>query len=58
MKKNYKEPTITMVKLDKEINLVLMSNNPPGDPGMMMNNSEESGGGIFTQFINPMKWFR
>jgi hypothetical protein len=57
MKKNYKEPTITMVKLDKEINLVLMSS-PPGDPGMMMNNSEETGGGIFTQFINPMKWFR
>jgi hypothetical protein len=57
MKKYYKEPTITRVKLDKEINLVLMSN-PPMDPEMMMNNSEETDGGIFYQFINPLKWFR
>jgi len=57
MKKNYKEPAITRVKLDKEINLVLMSN-PPSDPEMMMNNSEQTDGGIFSQFINPMKWFR
>lgn len=58
MKKNYKEPTITRVKLDKEINLVLMSSNPPYDPEMMMNNSEETDGGISYQFINPMKWFK
>ena len=57
MKKNYSAPQITRVNLDSEINLVLMSN-PTGDPEMMMNNSEEAGGGIFTQFINPMKWFR
>ena len=57
MKRKYSEPTVTRVNLDVEINLVLMSN-PPGDPGMMMNNSEETGGGIFSQFINPMKWFR
>ena len=56
MKKSYKEPTITRVKLDKEINLVLMSL-PPGEPEMMMNNSDQAGGGIFSQFINPMKWF-
>jgi hypothetical protein len=33
---------------------------PIGDPEpqMMMNNSEETDGGMFSQFINPMKWFK
>jgi hypothetical protein len=57
MKKNYSEPTVTKINLDTEINLVLMST-PQGDPEMMMNNSEQTDGGMFSQFINPMKWFR
>jgi hypothetical protein len=57
MKKNYSEPTVTKINLDTEINLVLMST-PPTDPQMMMNNSEETDGGMFSQFINPMKWFK
>jgi hypothetical protein len=58
MKKNYSEPTVTKINLDTEINLVLMSE-PPVDPtGMMMNNSEQTDGGMFSQFINPMKWFK
>ncbi len=57
MKKNYSEPTVTKINLDAEINLVLMSN-PQGDPEMMMNNSEQTDGGMFSQFINPMKWFK
>jgi hypothetical protein len=57
MKKNYSEPTVTKINLDTEINLVLMSE-PPTDPQMMMNNSEETDGGMFSQFINPMKWFK
>jgi hypothetical protein len=58
MKKNYSEPTVTKINLDTEINLVLMSD-PPADPtGMMMNNSEQTDGGMFSQFINPMKWFK
>jgi hypothetical protein len=57
MKKNYSEPTVTKITLDTEINLVLMSE-PPADPQMMMNNSEETDGGMFSQFINPMKWFK
>ena len=59
MKKNYSEPTVTKINLDTEINLVLMSE-PPADPttGMMMNNSEQTDGGMFSQFINPMKWFK
>jgi hypothetical protein len=58
MKKNYNEPTVTMFNLDTELNLVLMSE-PPGDPiGMMMNNSKQTDGGMFSQFINPMKWFK
>ena len=58
MKKNYSEPRVTKINLDTEINLVLMSE-PPLDPNeMMMNNSEETDGGMFSQFINPMKWFR
>jgi hypothetical protein len=36
-----------------------MSDIPPTDPtGMMMNNSEQTDGGMFSQFINPMKWFK
>jgi hypothetical protein len=59
MKKNYSEPTVTKINLDTEINLVLMSDIPPTDPtGMMMNNSEQTDGGMFSQFINPMKWFK
>jgi hypothetical protein len=59
MKKNYSEPTVTKINLDTEINLVLMSDTPPPDPTeMMMNNSEQTDGGMFSQFINPMKWFR
>jgi hypothetical protein len=58
MKKNYSEPTVTKINLDTEINLVLMSNTPQGDPEMMMNNSEQTDGGMFSQFINPMKWFK
>ena len=58
MKKNYSEPTVTKINLDTEINLVLMSEPPLDPPGMMMNNSEETDGGMFSQFINPMKWFR
>jgi hypothetical protein len=57
MKKNYSEPTVTKINLDTEINLVLMST-PPTEPGMMMNNSEQTDGGMFSQFINPMKWFK
>ena len=57
MKKNYSEPTVTKINLDTEINLVLMST-PQGDPEMMMNNSEQTDGGMFSQFINPMKWFK
>jgi hypothetical protein len=57
MKKNYSEPTVTKINLDTEINLVLMSE-PPTDPQMMMNNSEQTDGGMFSQFINPMKWFK
>jgi hypothetical protein len=57
MKKNYSEPTVTKINLDTEINLVLMSE-PPTDPQMMMNNSEETDGGMFSQFINPMRWFK
>ena len=57
MKKNYSEPTVTKINLDTEINLVLMSD-PVGDPEMMMNNSEQTDGGMFSQFINPMKWFK
>ena len=57
MKKNYSEPTVTKNNLDTEINLVLMSE-PPTDPQMRMNNSEETDGGMFSQFINPMKWFK
>ena len=58
MKKNYSEPTVTKINLDTEINLVLMSD-PPTDPTeMMMNNSEQTDGGMFSQFINPMKWFK
>jgi hypothetical protein len=58
MKKNYSEPTVTKINLDTEINLVLMSGTPQGDPEMMMNNSEQTDGGMFSQFINPMKWFK
>ena len=59
MKKNYSEPTVTKINLDTEINLVLMSDIPPTDPPeMMMNNSEQTDGGMFSQFINPMKWFK
>ena len=58
MKKNYSEPTVTKINLDTEINLVLMSDTPQGDPEMMMNNSEQTDGGMFSQFINPMKWFK
>ena len=60
MKKNYSEPTVTKINLDTEINLVLMSplSTPQGDPEMMMNNSEQTDGGMFSQFINPMKWFK
>ena len=57
MKKNYNEPTVTKINLDTEINLVLMSE-PPADPESMMNNSEQTNGGMFSQFINPMKWFK
>ncbi len=57
MKKNYSEPTVTKINLDTEINLVLMST-PQSDPEMMMNNSEQTDGGMFSQFINPMKWFK
>ena len=57
MKKNYSEPTVTKINLDTEINLVLISD-PVGDPEMMMNNSEQTDGGMFSQFINPMKWFK
>jgi hypothetical protein len=36
-----------------------MSETPPTDPPeMMMNNSEQTDGGMFSQFINPMKWFK
>ena len=41
--------------------MVLMSVEcPPVDPEtlMMMEESEQTDGGIFTQFINPMKWFK
>jgi hypothetical protein len=58
MKKNYSEPTVTKINLDTEINLVLMSEPPVDPPEMMMNNSQQTDGGMFSQFINPMKWFK
>jgi hypothetical protein len=58
MKKKYCNPTITKIKLDTEMNLVLMST-PYGDPELqMMMESEETDGGIYSQFMNPLKWFK
>jgi len=61
MKKQYCQPQIIKTIIDSEINMVLMSVEcPPVDPEtlMMMEESEQTDGGIFTQFINPMKWFK
>lgn len=59
MKKKYCNPTITKVNLDTEMNLVLMSVTPYGDPELqMMMESEETDGGMYSQFMNPLKWFK
>ncbi len=59
MKKKYSNPTITKVNLDTEMNLVLMST-PYLDPEsqMMMDYSEDTDGDVYTQFMNPLKWFK
>ncbi|MFM1772880.1 MAG: hypothetical protein RLZZ71_2022 [Bacteroidota bacterium] len=58
MKKKYCNPTITKVNLDTEMNLVLMST-PYGDPELqMMIESEETNGDVYSQFMNPLKWFK
>jgi hypothetical protein len=60
--KKYCAPKITCQRIDTEINLVLMSEiTPPPDPEMMLMMEEmdqETNGGIYSQFMNPMKWFK
>ena len=56
-KKVYSQPKVTFTSLDSEINLVLMSNIPTGDPEMFMGNSTTDGGTDY-QFMNPLKWVR
>jgi hypothetical protein len=60
--KKYYAPKITCQRIDTEINLVLMSEiTPPPDPEMMLMMEEmdqETNGGVFSQFMNPMKWFK
>ena len=47
-KKTYFKPRIELTKLDREINLVLLSE-PPLDPGMEPD---------VPGFINPFKWLK
>lgn len=60
MKKIYSHPVISKILLDSEINLVLMSVEcPPLDPELMMMQEEmETSGDIYSQFINPLRWFK
>jgi len=55
-KKIYSLPTISIIKLDSEINVLLIS--PTGDPGMTLDQSNETDGTGISQFMNPLKWFR
>jgi hypothetical protein len=60
-KKIYSRPAISEIKLDSEINLVLMSigSNVQNEPsGMMLDQSNETNGDVISQFMNPLKWFR
>jgi hypothetical protein len=62
-KKIYSRPTISEIKLDSEINLVLMSisgsvNTGSTNVGMGLDESNETNGDQISQFMNPLKWFR
>ncbi|MBL4586698.1 MAG: hypothetical protein JKX84_06550 [Flavobacteriales bacterium] len=46
-KKKYAKPTVTKVKIDNEISMVMMSFGPGGDPGVSM-----------TKMLNPLRWWR
>jgi hypothetical protein len=62
-KKIYSRPTISEIKLDSEINLVMQSIGGSVDAGstnvgMGLDESNETNGDIVSQFMNPLKWFR